>query len=178
MHVGIANERFILMSVAGKRSRHSRCMRNPQFYLSGKRPMCHPKLLHLSDRVMSRIIPMANRKTAVTPMPLKCSFALSHLYLRCLFNLVIQLQCLCYIRQTYNRLDIWLVIIVTCPCLVLLWFLSFSFAIYSNFMKSIKTKMNTINVNKSPNHAYHPLVAINPISPSYEQCKRRPVNSS
>ena len=23
----------------GKRSRHSRCMRNPQFYLSGKRPM-------------------------------------------------------------------------------------------------------------------------------------------
>ena len=26
-------------TVAGKRSRHSRCMRKPQFYVSGKRPM-------------------------------------------------------------------------------------------------------------------------------------------
>ena len=33
MHVGIANPRW-----RGKRSRHSRCMRNPQFYVSGKRP--------------------------------------------------------------------------------------------------------------------------------------------
>ena len=34
MHVGIANMRW-----RGKRSRHSRRMRNPQFYVSGKRPM-------------------------------------------------------------------------------------------------------------------------------------------
>ena len=34
MHVGIVNPRW-----RGKRSRHSRRMRNPQFYASGKRPM-------------------------------------------------------------------------------------------------------------------------------------------
>ena len=34
MHVGIANPRW-----RGKRSRHSRRMHNPQFYVSGKRPM-------------------------------------------------------------------------------------------------------------------------------------------
>ena len=34
MHVGIANPRW-----RRKRSRHSRRMRNPQFYVSGKRPM-------------------------------------------------------------------------------------------------------------------------------------------
>ena len=34
MYVGIANLRW-----QGKRSRHSRRMRNPQFYVSGKRPM-------------------------------------------------------------------------------------------------------------------------------------------
>ena len=34
MHVGIANPRW-----RGKRSRHSRRMRNPQFQVSGKRPM-------------------------------------------------------------------------------------------------------------------------------------------
>ena len=34
MHVGVANPRW-----RGKCSRHSRCMRNPQFYVYGKRPM-------------------------------------------------------------------------------------------------------------------------------------------
>ena len=34
MHIGIANPRW-----RGKRSRHCRCMRNTQFYGSGKRPM-------------------------------------------------------------------------------------------------------------------------------------------
>ena len=34
MHVGIANPRWW-----GKRSQHSRRMRNPQFYVSGKRPI-------------------------------------------------------------------------------------------------------------------------------------------
>ena len=36
MHVGIANPWW-----RGKHSRHSWCMRNPQFYVSGKRPMGH-----------------------------------------------------------------------------------------------------------------------------------------
>ena len=36
MHVEIANPRW-----RGKRSRHSRCMRKPQSYVSGKRPMNH-----------------------------------------------------------------------------------------------------------------------------------------
>ena len=35
MHIEIASPRS-----RGKRSRHSRCMRNTQFYISGKRPMC------------------------------------------------------------------------------------------------------------------------------------------
>ena len=34
MHVGITDPRW-----RGKRSRHSRCMGNPRFYVSGKRPM-------------------------------------------------------------------------------------------------------------------------------------------
>ena len=37
MHVGIANPRW-----RGKRSRHSRCMRNPQFYVSVKRSIVTP----------------------------------------------------------------------------------------------------------------------------------------
>ena len=36
MHTGIANYRFPMKSLAGKRSRR---MRSPQFYVSGKRPM-------------------------------------------------------------------------------------------------------------------------------------------
>ena len=43
MHVGLANPRW------GKRSRHSRRMRNPQFCVSGKRPMdwgCGPLQKH------------------------------------------------------------------------------------------------------------------------------------
>ena len=39
MHTEIANWWFPLKSVAGKRSRHSRRMRNPQYYVSGKRPI-------------------------------------------------------------------------------------------------------------------------------------------
>ena len=39
MHAGIANPRFPLKAVAGKRSRHSWRMRNPQFCVSGKRPI-------------------------------------------------------------------------------------------------------------------------------------------
>ena len=39
MHAGIANSRFPLIGGGEKRSRHSRRMRNPQFYVSGKRPV-------------------------------------------------------------------------------------------------------------------------------------------
>ena len=42
MHVGIANPRW-----RGKRSQNSRCMRNPQFYVSGKRSMYVMILSHL-----------------------------------------------------------------------------------------------------------------------------------
>ena len=47
MHVGIVNPRFL-----GKRSRHSRRMRNPQFYVSGKRPIETTRIhgLHKSTR--------------------------------------------------------------------------------------------------------------------------------
>ena len=43
MHVGIAYPWWW-----GKRSRHSRRMRNPQFYVSGKRPMTLAHILHYS----------------------------------------------------------------------------------------------------------------------------------
>ena len=46
MHVGIANSQW-----RGKRSRHSRSMRNPQFYVSGKRPIlwnCHCDISRIS----------------------------------------------------------------------------------------------------------------------------------
>ena len=42
MHVGIANPRW-----RGKRSRHSRRMHNPQFYVSGKRPMTQRYALYV-----------------------------------------------------------------------------------------------------------------------------------
>ena len=52
LHAGIANWRFPLKSaVGGKRSRHSRRMRNPQFYVSGKRPMNATLLLHEGQSV-------------------------------------------------------------------------------------------------------------------------------
>ena len=39
MHAGKANFRFLLSQSQGKRSRHSRRMRNPQFYVFVKKPM-------------------------------------------------------------------------------------------------------------------------------------------
>ena len=53
MHVGIVNLRFPLKSVAGKRSRHSRRMRNPQFCVSGKRTITRTKY----DQDLGRLIP-------------------------------------------------------------------------------------------------------------------------
>ena len=49
MHVGIASTRW-----QRKRSRYSRRMRNPQFYVSGKRPMVHVLLLsYVSSEMMA-----------------------------------------------------------------------------------------------------------------------------
>ena len=42
MHVGIANPRW-----RGKRSRHSRCMRNPQLCVSGKRPIARMRKIQI-----------------------------------------------------------------------------------------------------------------------------------
>ena len=47
MHTGIVNERFPLKSVEGKHSRHSRCMRNPHLYVSGRRSMTTKSLTSL-----------------------------------------------------------------------------------------------------------------------------------
>ena len=49
MHVGIANNRW-----RGKRSRHSRCMCNPQFFASGKRPMVPQRLILIHEIMYPR----------------------------------------------------------------------------------------------------------------------------
>ena len=55
-HVGIANARW-----RGKRSRHSRRMRNPQFCVSGKRPM------HVLLAMRGMFEPEQNPKRSKTP---------------------------------------------------------------------------------------------------------------
>ena len=55
MHAGIANKRFPLKSVAGKRSRHSRRMPNPLFCVSGKRPIGRPLASILQPRGCQRV---------------------------------------------------------------------------------------------------------------------------
>ena len=50
MHVGIANPRW-----RGKRSRHSRRMRNPQFYISGKRTMATDHCSQTASRPLTRV---------------------------------------------------------------------------------------------------------------------------
>ena len=46
---------FLWSRWRGKRSRHSRCMRNPQFYVSGKRPIATTKHMIIS-RIISCLI--------------------------------------------------------------------------------------------------------------------------
>ena len=46
MHAGIAKYRFQLMSLAGKRSRPSWSMRNPQFYVSEEGPVAGNRVMH------------------------------------------------------------------------------------------------------------------------------------
>ena len=59
MHVGIANTRW-----RGKRSRHSRRMHNPQFYVSGKRPM--DMIIWHSDELFYRFKIIAFESTTTT----------------------------------------------------------------------------------------------------------------
>ena len=61
MHVGIAHSRW-----RGKRSRHSRRMRNPQFYVSGKRPMAESSRIGFCPECM--LCP--HLSISVTPLPL------------------------------------------------------------------------------------------------------------
>ena len=69
MPAGIANPRFPLKSVAGKRSRHSRRMRDPQFYGSGKRSMRQLRHIRVNG---SHVLPADHLTTmnAETPKPL------------------------------------------------------------------------------------------------------------
>ena len=73
MHVGITNPRW-----RGKRSRHSRRMRNPQFYVSGKRPMGQwlevDTIEVLSKTKRSRSINSSRLTSFYTTWGIKCSF--------------------------------------------------------------------------------------------------------
>ena len=60
MHVGIANPLW-----RGKRFRHSRCTRNPQCYISDKRPMGDPKTEKLSQKSIIKY-PTEEHKTIYT----------------------------------------------------------------------------------------------------------------
>ena len=57
MHVGIANPRW-----REKRSKHSRRMRNPQFYVSGKRPM--PTVLTYDQCILDQVIAQCRQSTS------------------------------------------------------------------------------------------------------------------
>ena len=90
MHVGIANLRW-----RGKRSRHSRCMRNPQFYVSGKRPIVRYRLSiklpygisvgenlswfirHLSDGFMYRFVKSPIRHLGLAIRNVRCVWRFS-----------------------------------------------------------------------------------------------------
>ena len=51
MHDGIANWRLSLKSVAGETFQHSRRLRNPQFYVSGTRPMASHCLIIMTQAI-------------------------------------------------------------------------------------------------------------------------------
>ena len=50
---------FLWSRWRGIRSQHSRCMRNPQFYISGKRPMGDQELKQCSRSILMNITPGA-----------------------------------------------------------------------------------------------------------------------
>ena len=68
MHAGIVIWWLHLVSVDDKRSRHSRRMRNPQFCVSGKRPIVVWSLGIASNH--SRLIPMYNARFILWPSSL------------------------------------------------------------------------------------------------------------
>ena len=58
MHVpwcmpGSLTSGFLWSRCRGKRSRHSRCMRNPQFYIAGKRPIDYARETSLNHPLLS-----------------------------------------------------------------------------------------------------------------------------
>ena len=68
MHVGIANPRW-----RGKRSRHSRRMRNPQFYISAKRPIVIIGLSVQSVRLCTRWYLTINGTSLVIAVCMFCN---------------------------------------------------------------------------------------------------------
>ena len=89
---------FLWIRLRGKRSRHSRRMRNLQFYLSGKRSMAYPilghgwVLVHLRLRrrclLICALISSSNRK--YPPFPLLSYFSVV-VCLRCLLHYILLL---------------------------------------------------------------------------------------
>ena len=69
MHVGIANPRW-----RGKRSRHSGRMRNPQFYVSGKRPMVLYHVWVFWLQKLSWVMYMILMINTMKAMPSHCIF--------------------------------------------------------------------------------------------------------
>ena len=103
---------FIRSRWRGKRSRHSRCMRNPQFYVSGKRPM----ILVIIDGIMTswhgdafRIIGSYSREPLVHRWYLSqrtCDAELddfSVVFLNELWNKLLDKQSSCWRFQTTCR---------------------------------------------------------------------------
>ena len=87
MHAGIAKERLPLKSAAGgKRSRHSRRMRNLQFDLSGKRPIVSEIILNIMDHTVELILGLWRIRLGVYCVILR--FENPHLDLQILWNVL------------------------------------------------------------------------------------------
>ena len=104
----------------GKRSRHSRRMRNPQFYLSGKRPMAGPKekfksinrrtiALHswaccLWDCIIFSRIPQTFRSVSVSVSGNQMAFGF---VLLCVLHLTIMTSPTCALNQVFVPNNHW-----------------------------------------------------------------------
>ena len=127
MHVGIANPRC-----RRKRSRHSRRMRNPLFYVSGKRPIgdhqrseCDPTrpdidatttsataLVYAAWALPLRLLRTHGVRTTITrrPSAFRCIWrAPFHGKLEC-FELIFLCKCGVFILKTnYNSIQVWII---------------------------------------------------------------------
>ena len=90
MHVGIANSRWW-----GKRSRHSRRMRKPQFYISDKRPIkwcrysiCPLQYVHMSLRTNILVVVRQSINMGLCDTCL-CCISLRHLSARLVTSLIV-----------------------------------------------------------------------------------------